>query len=418
MQNEVMDYPNDWKVEDLSSVASVNPESLGSGTHPDYEFKYIDISSVETGDIDWDSVSTYIYESAPSRARRVVRPQDVLLSTVRPTLKAHAFADWSKEEGYVCSTGFAVLRAMEELDPYFLRHLVFSNLVTRQLHRLETGSNYPAVPQRDVERVRIPLPPLPEQRHIAEILDAADAAIRETERVIAKLRQVKQGLLHDTLTRGLDAHGHLRDPDVHPEQFKDSPLGRIPRAWSMQAISELGRVVTGTTPPGSADDAWGDALPFITPTEITNDGFVEKAERSISKEGKKYIRPIPEDSVMVVCIGSTLGKVAIAKSACATNQQINSVIVEGHNSIFAYAAIRNNVEQLKKIAGLQAVPIVNKSKFSSVLVPVAPLDEQRRIAAVLDAHDARIRAEEAVLAKRRQVKRGLLDDLLTGRVRV
>jgi type I restriction enzyme S subunit len=291
-------------------------------------------------------------------------------------------------------------------------------LLHANLGRLDASTGVPGLNRHEAYTVDVDVPPLSEQRRIAEILDAADAAIRETERVIAKLREIQQGLLHDLLTRGLDDHGHLRDPDAHPEQFKDSPLGRIPRAWTMQPISELGRVVTGTTPPGSADDAWGDALPFITPTEITNDGFVEKAERSISKEGKKYIRLIPEDSVMVVCIGSTLGKVGIAKSNCATNQQINSVIVEGHNSIFAYAAIRNNVEQLKKITGLQAVPIVNKSKFSSVLVPVAPLDEQRRIAAVLDAHDARIRAEEAVLAKHRQVKRGLMDDLLTGRVRV
>ncbi len=75
----------------------------------------------------------------------------------------------------------------------------------------------------------MPLPPLPEQRRIAEILDTLDEAIRKTEQVIAKLQQMKQGLLHDLLTRGIDDNGELRDPERHPEQFKDSPLGRIPR---------------------------------------------------------------------------------------------------------------------------------------------------------------------------------------------
>ena len=66
---------------------------------------------------------------------------------------------------------------------------------------------------------------------IAEVLDTLDEAIRRTELVIAKLEQIKQGLLHDLLTRGIDDNGELRDPDRHPEQVKDSPLGRIPRAW-------------------------------------------------------------------------------------------------------------------------------------------------------------------------------------------
>ena len=83
------------------------------------------------------------------------------------------------------------------------------------------------------------LPPLPEQRRIAEILDTLDEAIRKTEQVIAKLQQMKQGLLHDILTRGIDDNGELRDPDRHPEQFKDSPLGRIPRGWEVRPLKDL-----------------------------------------------------------------------------------------------------------------------------------------------------------------------------------
>ena len=83
-------------------------------------------------------------------------------------------------------------------------------------------------------------PTVEEQRRIADILDAADAAIRQTEAVIAKLRQMKAGLLHDLLTRGLDEQGRLRDPAAHPEQFKDSPLGRIPKEWEIcDVLSEF-----------------------------------------------------------------------------------------------------------------------------------------------------------------------------------
>jgi len=87
--------------------------------------------------------------------------------------------------------------------------------------------------------IGLPLPPLPEQGRIAEILDTADEAIRGTEALVGKLKAMKAGLLDDLLTRGLDEHGHLRDPATHPEQFKDSPLGRVPKEWEIQRLERL-----------------------------------------------------------------------------------------------------------------------------------------------------------------------------------
>ena len=93
--------------------------------------------------------------------------------------------------------------------------------------------------------IELAAPPLPEQRQIAEILDTLDEAIRKTEAIIAKLKQVKQGLLHDLLTRGIDDNGELRDPERHPEQFKDSPLGRIPREWEVVTSRDMLTVQLG-----------------------------------------------------------------------------------------------------------------------------------------------------------------------------
>ena len=113
-------------------------------------------------------------------------------------------------------------------------------------------------------------PSLPEQRRIAEILDTLDEAIRKTEQVIAKLQQMKQGLLHDLLTRGIDENGELRDPERHPEQFKDSALGRIPREWEVAPFernSWPGRPFLKTGPFGSSlkGEHWVETgVPVIT----------------------------------------------------------------------------------------------------------------------------------------------------------
>jgi type I restriction enzyme S subunit len=192
--------PREWEVQTLQEVAQIDPESLGSGTPPDYQFKYIDISAVDGGVINWDAVTTETFETAPSRARRIVRPGDVLLGTVRPRLQSHAFANWSERSGYVCSTGFAVIRSEETVKPRFMRSFIFSEIMTAQLRRAETGSNYPAVPKSDVEELLVSVPCLSEQSRIAAVLDAHDARIRAEEATLDKLHQVKRGLMDDLLT--------------------------------------------------------------------------------------------------------------------------------------------------------------------------------------------------------------------------
>src|SRR5947207_356099 len=104
----VATYCDDWPkaMVDQSGVAKVNPETLGNATPSEFTFRYIDISSVSEGAIDWLAVPRLRFADAPSRARRVVRPGDTLICTVRPLLGSHAFADWSEQESTVCSTGF------------------------------------------------------------------------------------------------------------------------------------------------------------------------------------------------------------------------------------------------------------------------------------------------------------------------
>jgi type I restriction enzyme S subunit len=431
--SDLFSYPNDWSEQGLEAVAEINPESLGSSTPSSFQFQYIDISSVNVGVIDWHSVTTQVFATAPSRARRIVRPGDVLLSTVRPGLQSHAFAYWGDgSDSYICSTGFAVIRAGRALEPRFLRHLVFSNIVTTQLHRLETGSNYPAVPESDVKLLHIPIPPLPEQRRIAEILDAANKAVQQTERVIAKLKVVKAGLLQDLLTHGLDEHGHLRDPQAHPEQFKDSPLGRIPREWE---VTTLGNVITRsggliqTGPFGSqlhAEEYTTEGIPVIMPQDIQGNRISEDQIARIPLRKAKALarhRVVPND--VVFARRGDLSRCApigeretgwLCGTGCLLVRSPEKVI-DGYWLSGIYQHDRSQRQIAARAVGSTMVNL-NTSLLASLVIAKPPYDEQVSIIETLNAQDARIRAEEAELAKLRQVKRGLMDDLLTGRVRV
>ena len=159
-------------------------------------------------------------------------------------------------------------------------------------------------------------------------------------------------------------------------------------------IGDLGRVVTGKTPPSSQPELFGELQPFLTPTDI--DGFARYIEpaRFLSPEGRDYQRRLmlPERAVCVVCIGATIGKVCMTNRPSFTNQQINSVIVneDEYDPIFVYHLMTTLRDELKSNAGGAATPIINKTAFSEIEVNVPPLPVQRRIADILSAYDDQI----------------------------
>lgn len=156
-------------------------------------------------------------------------------------------------------------------------------------------------------------------------------------------------------------------------------------------VGDLGRVITGKTPPSSQPELFGDLHPFLTPTDI--DGFARCIEpvRFLSSEGRDYQHQLmlPERAVCVVCIGATIGKACMTNCPSFINQQINSVVVnEGeHDPFFVYCLLTTLREELKANAGGAATPIINKSAFSEIEVDVPQLPEQRRIAGILSAYD-------------------------------
>lgn len=158
---------------------------------------------------------------------RMARSGDYLLSVRAPVGALNQAC-----EPTVFGRGLCALR-ISETDRPFVWHAL--RLASSKLNRVAQGSTFLAVSRTDVEDLEIPWLEEENQR-IASVLDTVDALIDSSEAVLAKLRQVRAGLLHDLLTRGLDADGQLRDPDAHPDQFKDSPLGRISGEWEIDSL--------------------------------------------------------------------------------------------------------------------------------------------------------------------------------------
>jgi type I restriction enzyme S subunit len=157
----------------------------------------------------------------------------------------------------------------------------------------------------------------------------------------------------------------------------------------MITVADLGRVVTGKTPPTAKPHLYGDGYPFITPTDIGNLRYCEPT-RQLSEQGRESQRNLllPAKAVCVTCIAS-VGKMCMTDRPSFTNQQINSVVVDEslYDPFFVYYLLQTQVEHLKAIAGGTATPIINKTAFSEIEVSVPPLPIQRRIAGILSAYD-------------------------------
>ncbi|MEK5272492.1 restriction endonuclease subunit S [Aeribacillus sp. FSL K6-8394] len=188
---------------------------------------------------------------------------------------------------------------------------------------------------------------------------------------------------------------------------------KIPNTWDLKRIGDLGEIVTGSTPNTNVDEYWNGDIPFVSPTDMKGTRYIKNTERTVTYKGAQVGRIIPKNSVMVTCIAS-IGKLAISSQECITNQQINTIIpYKDYNHEFLYYAISNQIPYLQTLAGTTAVPIINKKTFSNVSIPVPPINEQRKIAAILSSVDEAIEKTEAIIEQTEKVKKGLMQQLLT-----
>ena len=344
---------------------------------------------------------------------------DILFGKLRPNLRKSLQVDF---EGY-CSTDILVLRSQQGVDSGFASRILQGEAVFRRAVQTAIGTKMPRTSWDDLKPLNVYVPPLPEQRGIAEILDAADEAIRQTERVIAKLKEVKAGLLHDLLTRGLDEHGRLRDPVDHPEQFKDSPTGRIPREWEAITLGTSIDFITdyrGRTPPYV-----NEGIPVISAENIGS-GRIKSITKYVTPQvyRKWTNRGFPEPDDVIFTTEAPVGEVALLPADQVYLLTRRVIALRPNVDLVRKRFLYWNLFRLSTTGTWDAfthgstVPRILKPDILGLRFLCPPLAEQDATIIILDAHDTRIRAEEAALAKLRQVKRGLMDDLLSGRVRV
>ena len=202
--------------------------------------------------------------------------------------------------------------------------------------------------------------------------------------------------------------------------YKQTEMGVIPEDWAIKTLGNIASIATGNTPPTRDPANYGDEFLFVSPMDMGSHKHIFRTERRLSQKGFEISRPFPTGSVLFVCIGSTIGKCGIATETLTSNQQINAILPsEGTSSDYLYYAVSAVAPKIQSLAGEQAVPIVNKTAFSETVIPLPPTKiEQEAIADALSDADGLIEELEKLTAKKRRIKQGAMQELLTGKKRL
>lgn len=301
--------PAHWKVLPLKTVSTHNDDVLMESTAPDAEISYVDISSVD-GMNGIKAKEPMLFSAAPSRARRLVKHGDVIVSTVRTYLKAIARIR-DPEDNLVVSTGFAVIRPRSELAPDFLGCLVFARYFVDQVIARSTGVSYPAINASELVAISVPVPPLNEQIAIASFLDRETAKIDELSKafngLVDLLKEKRQAVISHAVTKGLDPSVPMKDSGIEW-------LGMVPAHWSVQSIKWLSPVLRGASPrpidnPIFFDEEGEYAWVRIADSTASNGILLETTQR-LSDLGSSLSVKL-EQNTLFVSIAGTVGKPCI-----------------------------------------------------------------------------------------------------------
>lgn len=352
---------------------------------------------------------------------------DVLFGKLRPRLRKSVQVSF---EGY-CSTDILVLRPSELTHPCFAGYLLQTDTVFDEAIRTEEGTKMPRCSWNTLRKLEVFVPTITQQVSITEILGSLDSAIEQTEALMAKMQQVKAGLMHDILTRGILPNGQLRPSrEEAPQLYKESPLGWIPMEWER---STLGQCIVGSFQNGlyKSNARYGEVGIPIVRIDSFYDGKISDINRLKRLEltpSEMRLYRLKEGDLLVNRVNSIeyVGKSALVRSVpepvvfesnimrCCVDRE--RVLPDFLVHWLCSSQGRQHLRARAKNAIAQAS--INQVDVCSLHVSLPCKTEQSRISERLNHSDSTMQAEIEGRDKLLRLRSGLMHDLLTGRVRI
>ena len=427
------EVPVHWDVKKLKYSVSINDEVLPEATDPSYEMSYVDISSVDQirGIV---AVEDMVFEDAPSRARRVVRDGDTIVSTVRTYLRAIAPV-WNPADNTIVSTGFAVVRP-RRVSPAFLSYALREAGFIDVIVAHSTGVSYPAVNASVIGTLPIPLPERDEQRAIADYLDGEtlkiDTLVAKKRMLIKRVKEKRTALISRTVTSGLPPDAaRAAGLDPHPKLKPTGIdwLGDVPEHWDIRRIAtESTKITNGFVGP-TRDILVDDGVRYLQSLHIKSNRIVFARPYFVEYEWSvghsKSI--LAADDVLIVQTGD-IGQVAVVPEEFAGANCHALIIVSPRRDRLSGAFLAQflsstfGFDELKRIQTGALHPHLNCGLVRDVRFPLPPMQEQVAIVDFLNAEitkiDTMIDKVRTAIERLLEYRSALITAAVTGKIDV
>ncbi|MEM4591511.1 MAG: restriction endonuclease subunit S [Nitrososphaerota archaeon] len=416
-QTQLGKMPTDWDIirfgenfVEIEIGKRAKGGALTEGTVASIGGEHID----DRGNILWGDMKFIPEDFYESLNQGKVKLGDILLVKDGATTgKVALLRELHYEKVAVNEHVFLIRSKVDRLLNEFLYYFLFSKFgqiqIKTRFHGLIGG-----IVREDLEKVLIPYPPVVEQRAIAEVLSVVDLAIQRTDMVIAKTERLKKGLMQELLTKGI---GH--------KEFKDTEIGKIPINWEIKKVADLFSVETGTTPSTKNSEYWQEGeVNWFTPLDLSKlNGKIRirESERKITRKALKdyNLTLIPLGS-LILSTRAPVGYVAVLEEGGTFNQGCKGLIPRDKEieSLFYAYYLLHKKDVLQNLSGGSTFKELSKTMLENVKVPLPPIVEQRAIAEILSVVDQKLEFERKERERLERIKQGLMDLLLTGKVRI
>lgn len=418
------EVPSSWKISKVKYQSILNPSTLRETANENYEIQYIDIGNVDSnGNI--INIEHYKFGDAPSRARRIVKDGDTIVSTVRTYLRAITSIKYAPEN-LVCSTGFAVLRPKPEMNPIYLSYLIRSTKYVDEIVRRSTGVSYPAISSNEIGNLECLLPDLQTQNLIGNFLDKEtseiDSLIADKEKLIELLEEKRQAIITEAVTKGLN-------PDV---KMKDSGVKwtyKIPEQWEITKLKYVSILLNGDRGENypSGNDFLDEGFPFITSHNLNKRYIDYNNCKYISEERYQLLRGIKiKNSDIIYCLRGSVGKNAMATRDGGTvaSSLMGIRCKTNINSRFLLYVLNSKVELWNRnfLTTGSVSDNLSAENVGSYLIPFPSIQEQSEIVAylnnVLDLQEKLIDSIDTQIEKLKEYRQALIYEAVTGKIDV
>jgi type I restriction enzyme S subunit len=408
-ETQIGKIPQDWKSVLINQISEVrrgaSPRPIGDPKYfSDKGRGWVRISDVTETYKYLRKTSQYLSELGESKSVKV-NPGDLIMS-ICATIGRPILVDMEA----CIHDGFVVFRNLSKgVDTEFLFY-VLQKYQSRFASMRQTGTQG-NLNTNLVGSTLIPLPPFGEQRRIVGVLGVVDLAIAKTGEVIAKTERLKKGLMQELLTKGI---GH--------KEHKQTPIGKILKEWKIEKIGNICKVVTGGTPSTKHPEYFGGNIKWLKSGDIKK-LYIYDTEEKITQLGVENsnakIHPANSVAIALSGRGQTRGRTTIIKEPMACSQSV-AIMIPNSELLpeYMHYNLSNRYLEIRNLTGHLDRSGLNLSIVSDIEIPIPSLAEQEKMTSILITIDKKLELERDEKAKLERVKWGLMDLLLTGKVRV